>query len=132
MRPCRYVEWVSIIVPAEKNNIGKIQVCIYFHNLNKANPKDEYLVPIADMLINNTSEHHVISFLDGNAGYNQNFMAKEDMSKPTFHCPGFISLFEWVVMTFGLKNAGATYQRAMNLIFHNLLGIILESTLMMS
>jgi hypothetical protein len=89
-------------------------------------------VPIADMLINNTSEHHVISFLDGNAGYNQIFMAKEDMSKPTFHCPGFISLFEWVVMTFGLKNAGATYQRAMNLIFHNLLGIILESTLMMS
>jgi hypothetical protein len=44
----------------------------------------------------------------------------------TFHCPGFISLFEWVVMTFGLKNASATYQRAMDLIFHDLLGIILE------
>jgi hypothetical protein len=43
-----------------------------------------------------------------------------------FHCPRFIGLFEWVVMTFGLKNAGATYQRAMNLIFHDLLGIILE------
>jgi hypothetical protein len=43
-----------------------------------------------------------------------------------FRCPGFIGLFEWVVMTFGLKNAGATYQRAMNLIFHNLLGVILE------
>jgi hypothetical protein len=43
-----------------------------------------------------------------------------------FCCPNFISLFEWVVMTFGLKNAGATYQRAINLIFHYLLGIILE------
>jgi hypothetical protein len=43
-----------------------------------------------------------------------------------FHCPSFIGLFEWVVMTFGLKNAGATYERAMNLIFHDLLGIILE------
>ena len=43
-----------------------------------------------------------------------------------FRCPGFVGLFEWVVMTFGLKNAGATYQRAMNLIFHNLLGVILE------
>ena len=53
-------------------------------------------------------------------------MAKEDMSKTAFRCPGFIGLFEWVVMTFGLKNAGATYQRAMNLIFHDLLGIILE------
>jgi hypothetical protein len=53
-------------------------------------------------------------------------MAEEDMSKTTFRCPSFIDLFEWVVMTFGLKNAGATYQRVMNLIIHYLLGIILE------
>jgi hypothetical protein len=39
-----------------------------------------------------------------------------------FICPGFIGLFEWVVMTFGLKNTGSTYQRDMNLIFHELLG----------
>jgi hypothetical protein len=64
---------------------------------------------IADMLINNAFGHRVISFLDGNAGYNQIFMAKEDMSKTTFCYPSFIGLFEWVVMTFGLKNAGATY-----------------------
>jgi hypothetical protein len=37
-----------------------------------------------------------------------------------------VGLFEWAVLTFGLKNAGATYQRAMNLIFHVLLGIIVE------
>jgi hypothetical protein len=48
------------------------------------------------------------------------------MSKTAFHFPGFINLFEWVVMTFGLKNASVTYQRALNLIFHDLLGIILE------
>jgi hypothetical protein len=48
------------------------------------------------------------------------------MFKMIFHCPNFIGLFEWVVMTFGLKNANATYQRAMNLIVHDLLGIILE------
>jgi hypothetical protein len=53
-------------------------------------------------------------------------MAEEDVSKMAFHCPTFISLFEWVVMTFGLKNTGATYRRTMNLIFHDLLGIILE------
>jgi hypothetical protein len=53
-------------------------------------------------------------------------MAEEDMPKTAFYCHGFISVFEWVVMTFGLKNAGAIYQRAMNLIFHDLLGIILE------
>jgi hypothetical protein len=53
-------------------------------------------------------------------------MVEEDMSKIAFRCPSFIGLFEWVVKTFGLKNAGATYQRTMNLIFHDLLGIILE------
>jgi hypothetical protein len=53
-------------------------------------------------------------------------MAEEDASKTTFICPGFIDLFEWVVMTFGLKNAGATYQRAMNLIFHELLDNVVE------
>jgi len=110
----------------EKKNTSKIRVCIDFFNLIKATPKDEYPMPIADMLINNASRHRVISFLDGNAGYNQIFMAEEDMSKTAFSCPGFIGLFEWVVMTFGLKNAGATYQRAMNLIFHDLLGVILE------
>jgi hypothetical protein len=41
------------------------------------------------------------------------FMPEEDASKTAFICPGFIGLFEWVVMTFGLKNVGATYQRAM-------------------
>jgi glucose dehydrogenase len=72
------------------------------------------------------SGNKVISFLDSNVGYNQIFMAKEDVSKTVFCYPGFIGLFEWVVMTFGLKNASATYQRAMNLIFHDLLGVLME------
>jgi hypothetical protein len=60
------------------------------------------------MLMNNASGHRVIRFLDGNADYNQIFMAKEDMSKMVFRCSSFIVLFEWIVMTFGLKNADAT------------------------
>jgi hypothetical protein len=64
----------------EKKNTGKIRVCIDFCNLNKATPKDEYPMPIANMLINNASGHKVISFLDGNASYNQISMAEEDMS----------------------------------------------------
>jgi hypothetical protein len=83
-------------------------------------------MPVADLLVDSTSGNKVISFLDGNAGYNQIFMVKEDMSKTAFHCPGFINLFECVIMTFGLKNAGATYQRAMNLIFHDLLRVLME------
>jgi hypothetical protein len=53
-------------------------------------------------------------------------MVKEDVSKTAFRYPGFVCLFEWVVMTFGLKNASATYQIAMNMIFHDLLGVLVE------
>jgi hypothetical protein len=126
VQPCRYADWVSNIVPVEKKNMGRIQICVDFRNLNRATPKDEYPMPIADLLINSTSGNKVISFLDGNAGYNQVFMAKEDVNKTVFHYLGFIALFEWVVLTFGLKNAGTTYQRAMNLIFHDLLRVLME------
>jgi hypothetical protein len=51
------VEWVSDIVPMEKKNIDKIQVYIDFRNLNKATPKDEYSMPIANMIINNAFGH---------------------------------------------------------------------------
>jgi hypothetical protein len=126
IQPCRYAEWVSNIVPIKKKDYGKIRVCIDFRDLNRATPKYEYPMPLADMLINDASGHRVISFLDGNASYNQIFMAEEDMSKTAFICPRFVGLFEWVVMTFVLKNAGATYQRAMNLIFYDLIGVIIE------
>jgi hypothetical protein len=83
-------------------------------------------MPIADMIINNASGNRVIIFLDGNARYYQIFMVEEVASKTAFICLSFIGLFEWVVMTFGLNNVGATYQRAMNLIFHELLGNIVD------
>jgi hypothetical protein len=109
-----------------KKEQRKLRVCIDFRDLNKATPKDEYPMPIADFLVNSAFVHRVLSFLDGNAGCNQIFMAKEDISKTAFICPGFVGLFEWIVMTFGLKKAGATYQRAMNLFFLDLFGIIVE------
>jgi hypothetical protein len=83
-------------------------------------------MPNANLMVDSTSGNKVISFFDSNVGYNQIFIVKEDVSKTTFHCLGFIGLFEWVIVTFGLKNASATYQRAMNLIFHNLLRVLVE------
>jgi hypothetical protein len=100
--------------------------CIDFRDLNKATPMDGYPMRVADMLVDAASSHRVISFIDGNAGYNQIFMAEEDIHKTTFRCPGALELYEWVVMIFGLKNAGATYQRAMNFIFHKLISKIAE------
>jgi hypothetical protein len=100
-------------VPEEKKCSGKIRICIDFRNINRATPKVEYPMPIANMLINDAPGHSFLVFL-------------MVMHKTTFRCPGFIYLFEWVVVTFRLKNASATSQRAMNLIFHELLGIIVE------
>jgi hypothetical protein len=125
-QPCRYADWVSNIVPVEKKNTGKLRICVDFRNLNQATPKDEYSMPVGDLLIDSASGNKVISFLDDNMGYNQIFMAKEDVSKTAFRCPGFIGLIKWVVVTFGLKNVGATYQRAMNVILHGLLGVLME------
>ena len=51
---------------------------------------DGYPMPIADMLVDTAAGHKVISFMDGNVGYNQFFMAKEDIVKTTFRCPGTI------------------------------------------
>ncbi|KAK1681832.1 hypothetical protein QYE76_042680 [Lolium multiflorum] len=125
IRPCRYAEWISNVVPVEKKD-GRWRVAIDFRNLNSATPKDEYPMPVAETLINAAAGHKVLSFMDGNAGYNQIFMAPEDIHKTAFRVPGSVGLFEYVVMTFGLKNAGATYQRAMNYIFHDLIGKLVE------
>jgi hypothetical protein len=106
--------------------MGKMRICVNFRNVNRATLNDEYPMSVADLLIDSASGNKVISFLDGNAGCNQIFKAIEDVSKTAFCYPRFVGLFEWVVMTFGLKNVGATYQRAMNLIFQDLLRVLME------
>jgi hypothetical protein len=131
IRPCRYGEWISNVVPVYKKN-EKMRVFMDFRDLNRATPMDGYPMPVADLLVDATTGHKVITFMDGNAGYNQIFMAIEYILKTAFRCPGHIGLFEWIVMTFGLENAGATYQRAMNYIFHEMIAKLLRYTLMMS
>ncbi|KAI4340696.1 hypothetical protein MLD38_025506 [Melastoma candidum] len=81
-------------------------------------------MPIVDDLIDKTAGHQIMSFMDGFSGYNQIFIAEEDIHRTSFICP--LGIFEWVVMPFGLKNAGATYQRAMNTIFDASLGKTVE------
>jgi hypothetical protein len=85
------------VIPVYKKN-RKLRVCINFRDLNRATPVDGYLMPITDVLIDADVGHTVISFMDDNAGYNQIFMAEEDIAKTAFRCPGHVGLFEWIVM----------------------------------
>ncbi|GKU99855.1 hypothetical protein SLEP1_g12638 [Rubroshorea leprosula] len=69
---------------------GKLRVCIDFQNLNLATPKDQYPMPVADLLVNGVARHRILSFMDGYSGYNQIFIAEEDISEMTFRCLGNI------------------------------------------
>lgn len=64
--------------------------------------------------------------MDGHSSYNQIFMVVKNVHKTVLRCPRALGIYEWLVMSFGLKNAGSTYQRAMNLIFHDSIGKSME------
>ncbi|KAM1282199.1 hypothetical protein ACFX2H_022590 [Malus domestica] len=120
IRLAKYVKWLANIVPLLKAITNAVQCCVDYRNINGAAPKDEYPIPMADLSINAVVKHKVLSFMDVNVDYNQIKMAKEDVHKTAFRCPGHVGAYEYLVMPFGLKNAGATYLRAMNAIFHDL------------
>ncbi|KAM0974948.1 hypothetical protein ACFX2C_018052 [Malus domestica] len=126
IRPTKYVEWLANIVPVLKAVTKAVRCCVDYRNINGVTPNDEYPMPMADLSIDAVSKHKVLSFMDGNAGYNQIKMAPDDIHKTAFRCPGHVGAYEYLVMPFGLKNAGATYQRAMNAIFHDLIGQSME------
>ena len=63
IRPTRYVQWLSNIVPMMKNN-GKLRVCVDFRDLNVATPKNMYVMPIIDMLIDSITNNELLSLMD--------------------------------------------------------------------
>uniref|UniRef100_A0A2N9J5I9 Reverse transcriptase domain-containing protein n=1 Tax=Fagus sylvatica TaxID=28930 RepID=A0A2N9J5I9_FAGSY len=118
VKPIQHPQWLSNIVPVKKKN-GQIRCCVDFRNLNKAYPKDEFPLPSMDVLIDSAAGHEMFSFMDGFSGYNQIRMSPKDAEKTAFRTP--IGNFYYTVMPFGLKNAGATYQRTMTTIFHDMM-----------
>jgi hypothetical protein len=113
-----YPQWVANIVPVLKKD-GKVHMCVDYRDLNKVSLKDDFPLSHIDMLVDNTAKFKVFQFMDGFFGYNQIKMAPEDMEKTTFITPW--GTFCYRVMPFGLKNAGATYQRAMTTLFHDMI-----------
>uniref|UniRef100_A0A2N9EKU0 Uncharacterized protein n=1 Tax=Fagus sylvatica TaxID=28930 RepID=A0A2N9EKU0_FAGSY len=74
----------------------------------------------ADQLVDSTAGHKLLSFMDAFSGYNQIQMTEGDQEKTAFITSR--GLFCYKVMPFGLKNAGATYQRLVNKMFHDQIG----------
>ena len=63
---------------------GKVRVCGDFRDLNKASPKDDFPIPHIDMLVDSTTRHLMLSFMDGFSWYNQISMAPKDIEKTSF------------------------------------------------
>ncbi|KAL0352498.1 UNVERIFIED_CONTAM: Retrovirus-related Pol polyprotein from transposon gypsy [Sesamum calycinum] len=110
--------------PSAKPPNGKWRLCIDFTDLNKACPKDPFPLPRIDILVDSTSGCEMLSFLDAYQGYNQIPLAPEDQEKASFVTDQ--GVFCYNVMPFGLKNAGATYQRLVNHMFQNQIGRNME------
>ena len=95
---------------------GNWRMCVDFTDLNKVCLKDSYPLPRIDTLVDSITRHQLLSFIDAFSGYNKIRMDKSDQEKTSFVISQ--GLFYYKVMPFGLKNAGATYQRLMNKMFH--------------
>ncbi|XP_062093643.1 uncharacterized protein LOC133799660 [Humulus lupulus] len=114
----KYPIWLANIVIVMKKN-GELCICVDYRDLNRACPKDEFPLPITELLVNATTGFDALSFMDGFSGYNQIKMTPEDEELTAFRTPKCI--FSYTVMPFGLKNVGATYQRAMATIFEDMM-----------
>ena len=103
--------WVAnpVVVPKPMNS--KLQLYIDFTDLNKACPKDPFPLPRIDQIVDSTAGCESLCFLDAISGYHQIMMAVEDQEKTAFITPK--SCYCYTRMQFGLRNAGTTFQRAM-------------------
>ena len=95
-----------------------------FTDLNKACPKDSFPLPRIDQLMDSTTGHKLLTFMDAFSGYNQIKMAEEDQEKTAFITSQ--RLYCYKVMPFKLKNVGATYQRLINKMFNKQIGRNME------
>jgi hypothetical protein len=119
--PVALTEWVSNPVTIDKKG-GSIHVCVDYQDINKACPKDNFPTPFVDQIVDDCADSEIFSLMDGFSGYNQINIAPEDQHKTAFICPW--GAFAYRKLPFGLKNAGATFQRAMSYAFHDIKHIV--------
>ena len=114
IREVEYPEWLTNVVLVKKTN-DKWRFCIDFTYINRACPKDSFSLPQIDLIVDATTSHELLSFMDAFSGYNQISMDPNDQENTSFVTRQ--GTYCYRVMPFELKNAGATYQRLVNKMF---------------
>ena len=123
IREVEYPEWLVNVVLVKKAN-GKWRLCIDFTDINKACPKDSFPLPRIDLIVDATAGHELLGFMDAFSGYNHISMDPDDQEKTSFVTAQ--GTYCYRVMPFGLKNAGAIYQRLVNRMFQKQIGATME------
>ena len=123
IREVYYPKWLANVVMVNKTN-GKWRMCVDFTDLKNACPKDNFPIPRINQLVDSTVGHELLTFMDAFLGYNQILMEEEDQEKIAFLTSQ--GLYCYKVMSFGLKNTEATYQRLVNQMFIKQIGRNME------
>ena len=123
IREVEYPEWLANVVLVKKEN-EKWRLCIDFTYINRVCPKDSFPLPRIDLIVDAIAGHELLSFMDAFSGYNQISMDPNDQENTSFVTGQ--GTYYYRVMPFGLKNAGATYQRLVNKMFQKKIGASME------
>lgn len=114
-----------------KKKTGEWRMCIDYRKLNEHTVPDSYPLPGIPELLRSVNASKYFVALDLRSGYWQIPMEKDSIPLTAFRVPG--GLYEFVVMPFGLKNAPATFQRAMDFLLgdlkHNGVSVYLDDIL---
>jgi hypothetical protein len=115
IREVFHPEWLANPVLVRKKNSNEWRMCIDYTDLNKHCPKDTFGLPQIDQVIDSTTGCDLLCFPDCYSRYHQIAIKEEDQEKTAFITP--FDAYCYTTMSFGLKNAGATYQRAIQACF---------------
>jgi len=124
IKEVHHPDWLANPALVKKMN-GKMRTCVDYTSLNKACPKAPFPLPCIDQIVDSTTGCETLSFLDAYSGYHQIKMKESDQLATSFITP--FGMYCYVTMPFGLRIAGAMYQRCMLHVFGEHVGSTVEA-----
>jgi hypothetical protein len=125
IREILHPDWLANPVLVQKKNTDEWRMCVDYTDLNKHCPKDPFGLLRIDQIVDSTAGSAILSFLDCYSGYHQITLKEQDQNKTYFITP--FGAYCYKTMSFGLKNAGATYQRAIQTCLDDQIGENVEA-----